>query len=107
MHTALYFSCQRPEGRFFSSVASERYTRIWDAKKKTAIQVHRIVAEEYLGRPLALGEECTTSTATEATTDQKDLKGLLSQGHHMALEKLQWKVERGIEPLFDFENLPK
>jgi len=30
---------------------------------------------------------------------------LPSEGHHMALEQLQRKVEWGIEPLFGFEEL--
>jgi HNH endonuclease len=37
----------------------------------------------------------------------KNLRVLLSQGHHMALKQLQWKVERWIEPLFGFEELLK
>ena len=35
----------------------------------------------------------------------ENLRVLPSQGHHMALEQLQRKVELGIEPLFGFEKL--
>ena len=46
----------------FLVMASERYTRIWDAEKKTAVRIHR------------------------SDNRPENLRVLPSQGHHMALE---------------------
>ena len=37
-------------------MASERYVRIWDRDLGKAIRVHRVAAEQALGRPLEAGE---------------------------------------------------
>ena len=44
------------ERAFSSFMASERYTRVWDKARGKALRAHRVLAEEALGRPLALSE---------------------------------------------------
>ena len=86
------FSLSTSGRAFFPFMASERYTRIWDAEKKTAVRIHRVVAQEHLGRALAPGEVVHHVNGDRSDNRPENLRVLPSQGHHMALEQLQRKV---------------
>ena len=89
----------------FSVMASERYVRVWDAEQGKALRVHRLIAEQQLGRPLEPGEVVHHVNGDRSDNRLENLQVLPSQGHHMALEQLQRKVKRGVEPLFGIEDL--
>ena len=88
-------------------MARERYVRIWDAEQGKALRVHRLIAEQQLGRPLEPGEVVHHVNGDRSDNRLENLQVLPSQGHHMALEQLQRKVKRGVEPLFGIEDLLK
>ena len=89
----------------FLVMASERYVRIWDAEQGKALRVHRLLAEQQLGRPLEPGEVVHHVNGDRSDNRLENLQVLPSQGHHMALEQLQRKVKRGVESLFGIEDL--
>ena len=60
-----------------------------------------------LGRALAPGEVVHHQGGNRRNNAPENLRVLPSQRHHMALEQLQRRVERGVEPLFSAEELLK
>ena len=88
-------------------MASERYVRVWDPEQGKAIRVHRVAAEQALGRPLEAGEVVHHINGDRNDNSPGNLQVMSSQGHHMALEQLQRKQKRGVQTLFTVQEMVK
>ena len=69
-------------------MARERYARAWDEAQGKALWVHRVRAEELLGRPLAPNEVVHHISGDRSDNRSENLQVLSSKGHCMALAHL-------------------
>jgi HNH endonuclease len=82
---------------------SNPYPRAWlDGK---AVRIHRLLAQEVLERELEPGEVVHHRNHDKTDNSPGNLRVLPSQRHHMVLEHLERRRARGIEPLFDAEEI--
>ena len=81
-------------------MARERYERVWDPALRKHVRMHRLVAEEVLGRPLRAGEVVHHRDGDRTNNDPGNLQVLPSQRHHMVLEHVARRAARGQAALF-------
>ena len=86
-------------------MTSERYMRVWDSSLSRTPRGHRMLAEETLGWSLAPSEVVHHINGDRSDNRLENLRVLRSQGHHMALEHLQRKLKRCVQPLFGTDKL--
>ena len=79
------------------------YPRAWQDGK--AVRVHRLLAAAVLERDLIPGEVVHHRNGDKADNSLENIRVLPSQRHHMVLEHLERRWARGIEPLFDTEEI--
>ena len=79
------------------------YPRAWQDGK--AVRVHRLLAASVLERDLIPGEVVHHRNGDKADNSLENIRVLPSQRHHMVLEHLERRRARGIEPLFDIEEI--
>ena len=79
------------------------YPRAWQDGK--AVRVHRLLAAAVLERDLIPGEVVHHRNGDKADNSLENIRVLPSQRHHMVLEHLERRRARGIEPLFDTEEI--
>ncbi len=83
------------------------YIRRWDPEKGETYYEHRAVAEWKLGRKLEPGEVTHHEDSNRENNHPDNIRVLPSQRHHAFLENYRRREARGIQHLFDVEELLK
>lgn len=82
---------------------SNLYPRAW--KDGKAVFVHRLVVEETLERTLEPREVIHHINGDKEDNRLENIRVLPSQRHHMVLEHLERRRARGVEALFEDEEI--
>jgi hypothetical protein len=80
---------------------SEPYRKVWQGGK--ARRLHRVLAEEKLGRKLEVGEVVHHCQGFDDRPE--NLMVLPSQRHHMLVHHYERRERQGIQHLFELEEL--
>jgi len=80
---------------------SEPYRKVWQGGQ--ARRLHRVLAEEKLGRKLKVGEVVHHRQGFEDLPE--NLVVLPSQRHHMLVHHYERRERQGIQHLFELEEL--
>jgi hypothetical protein len=83
------------------------YIRRWDPEKGETYYEHRAIAEWKLGRKLRPGEVTDHEDGDKKNNHPDNIRVLPSQRHHVFLENYRRREARGIQHLFDVEELLK
>jgi hypothetical protein len=95
----------QPVKSLMANVPHNPYIRRWDPRTGETYYEHRAVAEWKLGRKLRPGEVAHHEDSDRENNHPDNIRVLPSQRHHAFLENYRRREARGIQHLFDVEEL--